>query len=164
MPVEPQLPLTVSSPGMYYPQHHLQTPNSIENPSSQILSEKPPSEQHTFQRATSSILTRDSVISHPFSPKLSFPPSPSSIASSAVKRNGRTSEMELGVEPIHVKVSYPPRAQLDPEKQIYPPQTPISPTHASITDQDVMAALYDQREVHDSLPHMPNKKALKILV
>lgn len=163
MPVEPQLPLTASSPGMCYPEHHLQTPNSIENPSSQILSEKPPSEQHTSQRATSSILTRDSVISRPFSPKLSSPPSPSSIASSAVKHNGRASDMELGVEAAPVKVSYPPRAQLDPEKQIYP-HTPISPAHASITDQDVIATLYDQREVHDSLPHMPNKTALKILV
>ena len=158
MPVEPQLPLTASSPGICYPQHHLQTPNSIENSSSQILSEKPPSEQHTSQRATSSILTRDSVISHPFSPKLSSPPSPSSITSS-VKHNGRTSETALGA-----KVSYPPRAQLDPEKQIYPPHTPISQTHTSVTGQDVMTALYDQREVHDSLPHMPNKKVLKILV
>ena len=159
MPVGPQLPLTASSPGMCYPQHHLQTPNSIENPSSQILSEKPPSEQHTSQRATSSILTRDSVISHPFSPKLSSPPSPSSITSSVVKHNGRTSETALGA-----KVSYPPRARLDPEKQTYSPHTPISQTHTSVTDQDAMTALYDQREVHDSLSHMPNKKVLKILV
>src|SRR6266705_163021 len=104
MPVEPQLPLTASSPGMCYPQYHLQTPNSIENPPSQIPSEKPPFEQHTSQRATGSTLTRDSVISHPFSPKLSSPPSPSSIASSVVKHNGRTSGTELGVEPAHVKV------------------------------------------------------------
>ena len=164
MPVEPQLPLTASSPGMCCPQHHPQAPNPIKNPSSQILSEKPPSEQHTSQRATGSILTRDSVISRPFSPKLSSPPSPSSIASSVVKHNGRTSETELGVEPAHVKVSHPPRARLDPEKQIYSPHTPISPTHTSITDQDIMATLYDQRGVHDSLPHMPNKKAVKILV
>ncbi|OCL10532.1 hypothetical protein AOQ84DRAFT_289072 [Glonium stellatum] len=147
---------------MCYPQHHPQSPHFIRYPPDQTFSEKPPSEYYASHRVASSIQTRDSVISHPFSPKLSSPSSPSSIASSVVKHHDRNSETEFGSDVVHVKVPYPPRARLDLEKQTYSPHTPISPTYASITDQDALTALYNRREGNDSL-HMPNRQALKIL-
>ncbi|KAF2808880.1 uncharacterized protein BDZ99DRAFT_488727 [Mytilinidion resinicola] len=89
----------------------------------------PVSEYSRSPRIHSSVPSRDSVISHPFSPKVSSPPSPVSVASRHSQTEGTS----------HPSITFPPRAQLDPEKQNGFPQSPqprTSRTHASLSDPE----------------------------
>ncbi|KAH7392578.1 hypothetical protein BKA66DRAFT_16786 [Pyrenochaeta sp. MPI-SDFR-AT-0127] len=104
----------------------------------------------------------DSLISHPLSPKLSSPPSPTSSVSSAGRRH-HSLPAEIQHAPPQVAsrgIAYPPVAHLDPEKNGYAPssQSHRSPNRASGLDAD--AIVYDQGEYHEK---GPEEKAWQLL-
>ncbi|KAF2497525.1 hypothetical protein BU16DRAFT_580182 [Lophium mytilinum] len=105
----------------------------------------PISEYSRSPRMHSSVPSRDSVISHPFSPKVSSPPSPVSITSRHSQTEGTS----------HPSITFPPRAQLDLEKQNgFPPspQPRTSRTHPSLSDPE-RRRTSDQGH-HDEAPEM----------
>ncbi|KAF9698120.1 hypothetical protein EKO04_003367 [Ascochyta lentis] len=94
----------------------------------------------------------DSVIS-PFSPKASEPPSPSSSISSQAARNHRSvSDIQDTHDYQSRRLSYPPRAHLDPEKADYydSPRDHRSQNRASLPDAP--AVVYDKSEYHEKGP------------
>jgi hypothetical protein len=103
----------------------------------------------------------DSVLS-PFSPKASAPPSPSSSISGSVAREHRSSSaiQETYDRQSH-RISYPPRAHLDPEKAAYydSPRDHRSLNRASVPD--AAAVVYDKSEYHEK---GPEDKAWQLLV
>jgi hypothetical protein len=118
---------------------------------------RPISDPARSQRVHASALSRDSVISHPFSPKISSPPSPSSVVSSAIRHHSRHAESQ---QTSQHSVTYPPRARLDLEKQNVLPQSPQPRTFISISNPDVVIRTSGQRPNDDT----PESDALKILV
>ena len=110
----------------------------------------------TYDRA------HDSVIS-PFSPKASAPPSPSSSISSDVgRRHHSISEIQGTQERTSRqshRVSYPPRAHLDPEKANSYDLDHRSQGRASVPD--AAAVVYDKSEYHEK---GPEDKAWQLLV
>ncbi|KAF2848770.1 hypothetical protein T440DRAFT_469841 [Plenodomus tracheiphilus IPT5] len=100
---------------------------------------------------------RDSVISHPFSPKPSSSPSPGSSISSidqqhyfaTDKRNSSTTEGQ--------NIQYPPRAYLDPEKHGYGSSQGRNSDHAGLGAE---AVVYDQGKYHEK---GPEEKAWQLL-
>lgn len=104
---------------------------------------------------------RDSVISHPFSPKASSPPSPSSSVSSAGRRHRSIPEIHSAQSVTDIQpVTYPPQAYLDPEKQAYgSSQGRRSQNLPGGPEAD--AIVYDQGEYHEK---GPEEKAWQLLV
>ena len=100
----------------------------------------------------------DSVISHPFSPKASYPPSPSSSISS-VRRKHRSIDQIQYVSPI--TLSAPPKAHLDPEKASGLSQGARTPNRVSSSNPDVTVAVYDSGEYHEK---GPEDNAVRLLV
>lgn len=105
----------------------------------------------------------DSVIS-PFSPKASAPPSPSSSISSDVGRKHRSvykiQETHARQSHNNHRVSYPPRAHLDPEKAgSYDAYEHRSQNRGSVPDAG--AVVYDKSEYHEK---GPEDKAWQLLV
>lgn len=96
----------------------------------------------------------DSVIS-PFSPRASVPLSPSSsICSSAGRKHPSLSETEKTYDQQSHRLSYPPRAHLDPEKADFH-ASPHNHRHSA------GAVVYDKSEYHES---GPEDKAWQLLV
>ncbi|KAH3945340.1 hypothetical protein HBI56_073360 [Parastagonospora nodorum] len=91
---------------------------------------------------------RDSVISHPFSPKQS--PSPRSSLSSGDKR--RHSSIPQNLSPTLVNdaqnIRRPPQAHLDPEKHGYGSSKPHRHSGSARSDE----AVYDQGQYHEGSP------------
>jgi hypothetical protein len=106
---------------------------------------------------------RDSVISHPFSPKQSYPPSPTSTISSAGGRRQRSiPEIQLTIPTkSDQSIRCPPQAHLDPEKQGYESSQGHHSHRHSRSAQGANAAVYDQGEYHES---EPEEKAWQLLV
>ncbi|KAF2866183.1 hypothetical protein BDV95DRAFT_612046 [Massariosphaeria phaeospora] len=104
----------------------------------------------------------DSVISHPFSPKASSPPSLRSSVSSAGKGPRRPTSEIQPVSDVN-SVAYPPRAYIDPEKAQYsaPGSDGRSPNRGSRSNQDPNAAIYDSGEYHEK---GPEEKPLQLLL
>ncbi|KAJ4331935.1 hypothetical protein N0V95_009776 [Ascochyta clinopodiicola] len=94
----------------------------------------------------------DSVIS-PFSPTASELPSPSSsISSHAGRKHRSVTEIQETQDRQSRRVSYPPRAHLDPEKADYydSPHDHRSLNRASLPD--AAAVVYDKSEYHEKGP------------
>ncbi|KAF2730022.1 hypothetical protein EJ04DRAFT_515523 [Polyplosphaeria fusca] len=91
----------------------------------------------------------DSVISHPFSPKASSPPSPSSSISSAGRKHRSIDQIHFASPVI---ISAPPRARLDPEKAHTSSHGSRTPNRVSYSNPDVTAAVYDSGEYHEKAP------------
>lgn len=106
---------------------------------------------------------RDSVISHPFSPKESSPPSPASSISSIGKRHHSIQENRRSASVLNDQnVQYPPRAHLDLEKHGYgSSHGGPSPDRVSASGRDASAIVYDQGEYHEK---GPEEKAWHLLV
>jgi len=88
----------------------------------------------------------DSVISHPFSPKASSPPSPASSVSSSSRRHEH--EHATVTQPV----AYPAPAHMDPEKAAY-----------GVRDRDanVTTILYDSSVYHEK---GPEEKPIQLLL
>lgn len=91
----------------------------------------------------------DSVISHPFSPKASSPPSPASSVSSSSRRHEQEQEPHATVTQ---PVAYPPPAHMDPEKAAY---------SARERDANVTTILYDSSVYPEK---GPEEKPVQLLV
>ncbi|KAF2016916.1 hypothetical protein BU24DRAFT_140611 [Aaosphaeria arxii CBS 175.79] len=107
---------------------------------------------------SSSARAHDSVISHPFSPKVSAPPSPGSSISS-VGRKHRSIEQ---IQPVQrpTSVTYPPRAYIDPEKAAAASYGHRS-SHRNSSNPDGANAIYDSGEYHEK---GPEEKAWQLLL
>lgn len=97
---------------------------------------------------------RDSVISHPFSPKTPYPPSPtSSISSAGGQRQISIPEIEHSIPKNNSprqSPRCPPQAHLDPEKRGYESsQGHRSPHHHSVNGPDANVAVINQGEYHE---------------
>jgi hypothetical protein len=106
---------------------------------------------------------RDSVISHPFSPKQSYPPSPTSTISSAGGRRHRSiPEIQLSA-PIQQgqDITCPPQAHLDPEKHGYRSSQGQHAHRHSGSARGANDAVYNQSEYHEN---EPEEKAWQLLV
>lgn len=105
---------------------------------------------------------RDSVISHPFSPKQSNPPSPSSSISSVDRqKHNSLTEIHPSVPANDGRnVRLPPQAHLDPEKQNYG-SSQERRSHRNSGSVRVDDAVYDQAEYHEKAPE---EKAWQLLV
>ena len=136
--------------------------------------------QHPSQsQLTAGAYGHDSVISHPFSPKASSPPSPSSSVSSSGQRrkrgdvagegSGSASRSSPEIQPVQqsdhqpqpsINHSYPSPAHTDPEKAVASTQrTPRSHnTHSSNPD---VTAVYETAEYKEKAPE---EKAVQLLV
>jgi hypothetical protein len=100
----------------------------------------------------------DSVISHPFSPKASSPPSPASSISSAGRKSRSIPEVRYSSPPGGSRdITYPPQARIiDPEKAAY-----SSPSPGRRSPNVAQDAVYDQAEYHEK---GPEEKAWQLLV
>lgn len=104
----------------------------------------------------------DSVISHPLSPKQSYPPSPTSSISSA---GGRAQRSLLDIQHTAPsndgqKIRQPPQAHLDPEKHGYASsQGHHSPRHSAAL-AGAHDVVYDQNKYHEK---EPEEKAWQLL-
>ncbi|KAF2190880.1 hypothetical protein K469DRAFT_558844 [Zopfia rhizophila CBS 207.26] len=161
--MNPQPPPTVSPASHSYQQQQYDQQRSHESSPNDPNDEY--SEKDAYQRNQNQNLrlnpgngrSHDSVISHPFSPKASSPPSPSSSISAA--RHDRSAP-EIQQSPP-ANVSYPPKAHIDPEKQAFSPQSPRSPARVSSSNPDVTAILYDSGEYNEK---GPEDKAVQLLL
>jgi hypothetical protein len=107
---------------------------------------------------------RDSVISHPFSPKQSYPPSPtSSISSVGGRKHYSITEIQPASRPISdgQNIRCPPQAHLDPEKQGYDSLHEPRSHRNSASARGANDAVYDQGEYHEKAPE---EKAWQLLV
>ncbi|KAF1941968.1 hypothetical protein EJ02DRAFT_466125 [Clathrospora elynae] len=96
----------------------------------------------------------DSVISHPFSPKASSPPSPSSSISSIGRHHQSITEIQNARPEIkNQHIQLPQQAHLDPEKHGYgSSQGRRSPNRASAAGPEGDAIVYDQGEYQEKGP------------
>lgn len=165
--MEPQSPTAVSSPATHttaHHDHHHQQQHYAPSPNSD--SEYAYNEKDAYQRQQHFQLDpaprggrgHDSVISHPFSPKLSAPPSPSSSMSSGGRRKHHYSQEIQPAQPVII--SYPARAHIDPEKANgSPTHSPrAGNTHVSSSNPDVTAVFYDGNDKG------PEEKAVQLLL
>ncbi|KAH7090397.1 hypothetical protein FB567DRAFT_589793 [Paraphoma chrysanthemicola] len=103
----------------------------------------------------------DSVISHPFSPKQSYPPSPTSSISSAGGQQQKSNlEIQYSSPNESQNLRYPPQAHLDPEKQGYESSQGHRAHRHSGSGRGANDAVYDQGEYHESAPE---EKAWQLL-
>lgn len=163
--MDPQAPPTAPSPATYAHQQHHHEQRSAErfsNNDANIYNEEDAHQRQYYARTErgsrgSNARGHDSVISHPFSPKASSPPSPTSSISSAGRKHRSISEIQ---QSPHVSVAYPPRAYIDPEKGISSPRSPRS-NRVSSSNPDVAATVYDAGEY---IEKGPEEKAVQLLV
>lgn len=103
----------------------------------------------------------DSVISQPWSPHNSGPPSLRNSVSSAGQRQCSVSETRLAPDALRVQtVPYPSQAHLDPEKNgYYSLQSPRTPTRVSVSRSGLV--VYDHTEYQEK---GPEDKAWQVLV
>ncbi|KAI8934754.1 hypothetical protein NX059_008442 [Plenodomus lindquistii] len=100
---------------------------------------------------------RDSVISHPFSPKASSSPSPGSSISSTEQSQYFAANKRHSSTVDNQSIQYPPRAYLDPEKHGYG----SSPDrNSNRPGEGVEAVVYDQGKYHEK---GPEEKAWQLL-
>jgi hypothetical protein len=101
----------------------------------------------------------DSVISHPFSPKPSYPPSPgSSISSAGGQRHHSITEIHSSaLKNDGHNIRIPPQAHLDPEKH----GNRSSHEHRSQRHSETHDVVYDQSKYHEN---EPEEKAWQLLV
>lgn len=101
---------------------------------------------------------RDSVISHPLSPKTPSPPSPgTSIASIGPRQSSPATQHPIS--PLdRQSLQYPPRAYVDPEKQEY---RASQGRHSYRTASAAEAVVYDQGSFHEK---GPEENAWQLLV
>ncbi|OCK80095.1 hypothetical protein K432DRAFT_328874 [Lepidopterella palustris CBS 459.81] len=159
MAANPQAPLTTASLlALDHNQGHPHNPDTPLKHHDHAISEKTDHEKYPSTPVDATTLSRDSVISHPVSPKDSSPPSPISIASSAGGRHRQYPTVEAASQ---WKPSFPPRAYLDHEKFNGPPQSFMPPSYVPTSNPEIMAVLDDQTRPCDRLPE---KKSLKILI
>jgi hypothetical protein len=106
---------------------------------------------------------RDSVISHPFSPKQSYPPSPASSFSSAGAQKHRSITDIQSSTPINEgqHITRPAQAHLDPEKHGYGSSQGHRSHRNSGSARAGADAVYDQSEYHEKAPE---EKAWQLLV
>jgi hypothetical protein len=125
-------------------------------------SQQQPARAERGSKTSSNGRCRDSVISHPFSPKQSYPPSPCSSISSAGKgRHASIQEIQsptLDNSPQNLR--RPPQAHLDPEKHGYGSQDRHSHRHSG-SARAANDAVYDQGQYHEKAPE---EKAWQLLV
>lgn len=105
---------------------------------------------------------RDSVISHPFSPKQSYPPSPASSISSVGRKHRSITDIQPSA-PAHdaQDIRRPPQAHLDPEKHGYGASQGHRSQRNSGSALGAHDAVYDQSEYHEKAPE---EKAWQLLV
>jgi hypothetical protein len=155
--MEPQHP-SAPSPATFAQYHHPQpSPHRNSDNGEYAYSEKDAYEQHQYHGRTqrgskesSKSRAHDSVISHPLSPKTASLPSPASSISSG-RRHRSIGEVQH-LQDENNRISYPPRAHLDPEKGTASPHRSPSPTHVSTSIPDVPAVVYDSGEYREKGP------------
>ncbi|KAH7398715.1 hypothetical protein DE146DRAFT_498976 [Phaeosphaeria sp. MPI-PUGE-AT-0046c] len=105
---------------------------------------------------------RDSVISHPFSPKPSNPPSPSSSISSVGQHKHHSfTDFHPEIAANNGRnIRLPPQAHLDPEKQGYESSQGRRSQRNSASVRVADDAVYDQAEYHEKAPE---EKAWQLL-
>jgi hypothetical protein len=105
----------------------------------------------------------DSVISHPFSPKASSPPSPCSSVSSIGRPRHSIPEIQYSrVEIAQQNIQHPPQAHLDPEKHADgSSRGHRSPNRVSAAGPDGDAIVYDKGEYQEK---GPEERAWHLLV
>ncbi|KAF2036118.1 hypothetical protein EK21DRAFT_52595 [Setomelanomma holmii] len=112
-------------------------------------------------RTSSNGRAHDSVISHPFSPKQSYPPSPtSSISSVGGQRHQSVPEIQFSDPNDGQNLTYPPQAHLDPEKHGHGSSQGQRSHRHSGSARGAEAAVYDQGEYQESAPE---EKAWQLL-
>lgn len=162
-PQHPPVPLSAT--------HHSQQP---EQPSPNAAPEESytynEKDAYTQQQSTraergskqSSKYGRDSVISHPFSPKQSDPPSPSSSISSVdQQKHNSLTEIHPSIASNEGRnIKFPPQAHLDPEKQNYGSSQGRRSHRNSGSVRVTDDAVYDQGEYHEKAPE---EKAWQLL-
>jgi len=162
-PQHPPVPSSATYPDRSQQAHQL-LPNATPDEYEYTYNEKDayPRQQSRIDRGSKTSSNgrgHDSVISHPFSPKQSYPPSPSSSVSSAGGRRHR-SIPEIQFSPPardSQNIRSPPQAHLDPEKHGYG----SSQGHRSQRHSEANDAVYDQSEYHEK---EPEEKAWQLLV
>jgi hypothetical protein len=162
--MDPQAPPTAPSPATFAHHHHAQRrPDSNARGHEYAYNEKD-AYQHQLESHShrgskgSNGRSHDSVISHPFSPKASSPPSPSSSISSAGRKHRSIDDIRRS-SPVNVQ--YPPRVYIDPEKANVSSHSPRSQTRVSASNPDVTAVVYDSGEYHEK---GPEEKPVQLLV
>lgn len=165
-PQHPPVPFSATRNGQ---QPQQASHNSASDDYEYTYNEKEDCSQHQSARAERGSKTsshgrgRDSVISHPFSPKQSYPPSPSSSISSAGGR--RHSSIQQVQPPTLVNDAQhlrpPPQAHLDPEKHGYGSSQGRHSHRHSGSARAANDAVYDQGQYHEKAPE---EKAWQLLV
>jgi len=144
-------------------QPHPLSPNTTPNEHEYTYNEKDASSRQQSRvdrgsKASSNGRAHDSVISHPFSPKQSYPPSPSSsISSAGGQRQSPTPEIQYSKSTNHGEsIKVPAQAHLDPEKHGYRSSQDRPHRHSGTHD-----AVYDENKYHEK---EPLEKAWQLLV
>jgi hypothetical protein len=163
----PPVSCSATPPQLSQPLHQLPTHASSDEYNYAYNEKEPYQRQQSIRidRHSKSSLGRghDSVISHPFSPKASSPPSPcSSISSIGQQRNSTVQTRFSRPEIEQGNLQYPQQAHLDPEKHGYSPSPGrTSPNRVSAAELDGDAVIYDKGEYHEK---GPEEKAWQLLV
>jgi hypothetical protein len=153
-------------------QHHTSPklpPNASPDEYDYAYNEKTPSQRQQSIRAerhsrSSYGRGHDSVISHPFSPKASSPPSPCSSSISSIGRTRHSiPEIQYSRSEIEQQnIQHPPQAHLDPEKHGYSSSRGHhSPNRVSAGGPDGDAIVYDKGEYQEK---GPEERAWHLLV
>jgi hypothetical protein len=162
-PQHPPVPFSATHADSSQRPHQL-APNTVRNEGEHTYTEK---DAHSRQqnrvdrgsKASSNDRGHDSVISHPFSPKRSYPPSPtSSVSSAGGRRHSPIPEIQ-SARPANdgQNISYPAPAHLDPEKHGYR----SSQEHRTHRQSETQDAVYDENKYHEK---EPLEKAWQLLV
>jgi hypothetical protein len=150
--------------------HHSQpqlSPNALPAEYEYTCNEKAPSQRQQsirVERNSKSSYGRghDSVISHPFSPKASSPPSPCSSVSSIGRPRHSVQETRRSRSEIEQQIQLPPKAHLDPEKHgLGSSRGHRSPNRVSAAGPDGDAIVYDKGEYQEK---QPEERAWHLLV
>lgn len=166
----PPVPCSATSPQQSQPQRQLSTNASSDEYNYAYNEKEPYQRQHSIRtdRHSKSSFGRgrghDSVISsHPFSPKASSAPSPTSSISSIGQQRNSTPEIRYSRSDIEQNnIQYPQQAHLDPEKHGYgSSHDGRSPNRASAARLDSDAIVYDKGAFHEK---GPEEKAWQLLV
>ncbi|CAN9159068.1 hypothetical protein CUC08_Gglean007376 [Alternaria sp. MG1] len=163
----PPVPCSATSPQQSQPQRQLSTNASSDEHNYAYNEKEPYQRQHSIRtdRHSKSSFGRghDSVISsHPFSPKASSAPSPTSSISSIGQQRNSTPEIRYSRSDIEQNnIQYPQQAHLDPEKHGYgSSHDGRSPNRASAARLDSDAIVYDKGAFHEK---GPEEKAWQLL-
>jgi len=163
----PPVPCSATSPQQSQPQRQLSTNASSDEYNYAYNEKEPYQRQHSIRtdRHSKSSFGRghDSVISsHPFSPKASSAPSPTSSISSIGQQRNSTPEIRYSRSDIEQNnIQYPQQAHLDPEKHGYgSSHDGRSPNRASAARLDSDAIVYDKGAFHEK---GPEEKAWQLL-